>query len=83
MHRVQAQKTRLAFGLRLAPLADRTGRGPRPGVVEKPLAVALALAQVIQMRDRNGSQTCVLLLAVKRAISRVTCARLSPVIFSM
>jgi hypothetical protein len=49
MHRVQAQKAGLALRLRLAPLADGDRRGPRFGVVEKPLAVTLVVAQVIQV----------------------------------
>ena len=49
MHRVQAQKARLALWLRLAPLTDGNRSGPRFGVVKKPLTVALVVAQVIQV----------------------------------
>ena len=137
MHRIQAQIAGLALRIGLAPLADRDRRGPRLDVVQTPLAVTLALAQVVQMSHRDPRQTRILLLAVELnlafqdaprrrpaqglvrlidrgqqldvgprvalrktappvnrrldtarepcsdAISRVTCARLNPVIFSM
>src|ERR1035441_10754522 len=60
MHRVQTQKARLPLRLRLAPLANRYRRGPGLGVVEKPLAVARMLAQVIQMSHGDGSQARIL-----------------------
>ncbi len=64
MHRVQAQKTGLAVRLRLAPLADLHCRGAGFRVVEKPLAVALVMAQVIKMSDRDGRQPRILGLAI-------------------
>ena len=56
MHRVQAQKAGLALRLRLAPLADLHRRGPRLGVVQAPLAITLAMAQVVQMSHRDRGQ---------------------------
>src|SRR5665213_2006437 len=49
MHRIETQKPRFPARVGLAPLADGNRRGPRPGVVEPPFAVALAVAQVVEM----------------------------------
>ena len=70
MHRVQAQKSGLALRLRLAPLADRDRRGPRLGVVEKPLTIALVVAQVIQMSYGDRRQPRILRLACRTRYSR-------------
>ena len=51
MHRIQTQIAGLALRIGLAPLADRHYRGPRLDVVQSPLTVTLALAQVVQMSD--------------------------------
>jgi len=49
MDRIETQKTRFPARIGLAPLADGSRRGPRLGVVEQPLAIALAVAQVVEM----------------------------------
>jgi hypothetical protein len=64
MHRIQAQIARLALRIGLVPFANRDRRGACLDVVQSPLAVTLALAQVVQMSDRDCSQLRILLLAV-------------------
>ena len=62
MHRIQAQIAGPSARRGLAPLADGHGGGPRFGVVQAPLAVALALAQVVKMGHGDGGQPRVLRL---------------------
>jgi len=64
MHRIETQKPRFSARIGLAPLADRNRRGPRPGVAEQPLAIALAVAQVVEMAVGYLRQTLELGLAV-------------------
>ena len=64
MYRIQTQIAGLALRIGLAPLPDRHGRGPRLDVVQSPLTVTLALAQVVQMSHRDPGQTRIFLLAV-------------------
>ena len=74
MHRVQAQIAGLALRIGLASLADRDHRGPRLDVVQSPLAIALALAQVVQVSHGDGRQPHVLPLAVKLEPRAPQCA---------
>ena len=77
MHRIETQIARLPAGCGLAPLADGHRRGSRFGVVQAPLAVALAAAQVVQMGYGDGRQPCVLLAAVELdlALENAPCGR--------
>jgi hypothetical protein len=65
VHRIEAQIAGPSAGFGLAPLTDGHRRGPRFGVVQAPLAVALAAAQVVQMSYGDGCQPRVLLSAVE------------------
>ncbi len=64
VHRVDAQKPRLAVGLRLAALADLDGSGPRLLVGAHPLAVSIRPAQVVEVAVGDPGQALELPLAV-------------------
>src|SRR5665213_1423480 len=64
MHRIETQKPRFPARIGLAPLTDGNRSGSRPGVVEQPLAIALAVAQVVEMAVGYLRQTLELGLAV-------------------
>src|ERR1019366_1694092 len=60
MHRIDPQVARLAVGPGLAPLSDGYLYGPRFGVIDLALAIARALAEVVNMRHRDPRQPLVL-----------------------
>src|SRR5665213_1569427 len=64
MHRIETQKTRFPARIGLAPIADRHRRGAGFGVVEPPLAIALTVAQVVEMAVGYLRQALELGLAV-------------------
>jgi hypothetical protein len=63
VHCIHAQKAGLALRLRLAPLPDRHLRRTCLDVVQAPLAVALAAAQIALMSNGDPSQPRILLPA--------------------
>ena len=69
VHGVEAQKPRLAAGLRLAALADLDGRGPRLLVGAHPLAIALRPAQVVEVAVGNRRQAGKLRLTIDRELA--------------
>src|SRR5665213_2693758 len=64
MHRIETQKTTFPARIGLAPLTERHRRVAGFGVVEPPLAVALAVAQVVEMAVGYLRQALELGLAV-------------------
>jgi hypothetical protein len=64
MHRIEAPAAGPALRVGLAPLADRDRCGPGLAVVEPPLAIGLAVAQVVELAVRDAGQPLELSLAV-------------------
>jgi len=64
VHRIEAQEPRFAARIGLAPLTDRDGCGAGFGVVQPALAIALTVAQVVEMAVGDVGQPLELSLAV-------------------
>ena len=76
MHPVQAQVAGLALRVGPPSLAHPNHCRPRLGVVQAPLAIAPALAQIVKMGHRDGRQPCVFRLAVPLVLALPECAAL-------